>query len=255
MNTAGAVILALVLVLLAAGVGWVIFTRIRASQLGLPPPPWKSYIPFLDRSPSTYRGPSPAPGGILGWLGDKLRLARHPRNARTATGAYEGPSYNAGYAGGGGGGGGGGSRGGFAQMEDDDPWDSRVGGYNPYEEERELGLAPPGGGGGGGGEGYAMNLAVAPGESAAVLSAQGGGRGQQVEEEEHTRGRTRSRSPGPAATAAAAPRVDPFGDAAEPSNLSLRGVSPRPMEDHASFAARKAGRRSEDRKSMFREEV
>jgi hypothetical protein len=35
MNTAGAVVLALVLLLLAAGVGWVIFTRIRASQLGV----------------------------------------------------------------------------------------------------------------------------------------------------------------------------------------------------------------------------
>ncbi|KAK3293984.1 uncharacterized protein B0H64DRAFT_177366 [Chaetomium fimeti] len=265
MNTAGAVILALVLVLLAAGVGWIIFTRIRASQLGLPPPPWKSYIPFLDRTPAPYAGPSPAPSGILGWLGDKLRLTRHPRNARTATGAYEGPSpsgpgsYNAGYSGGGGGGagggagGGGGSRGGFGHMEDDDPWDSRVGGYNPYEEERELGLVPPGGGGGGGrggggGEGYAMNLAVTPGGSTVLPTP-----GSEREEEEVTRGRPRSRSPGPSATAAAA-RADPFGDAAEPSNLSLRGVSPRPMDDGSSFAARKA-RREEDRKSMFREEV
>lgn len=37
MNTAGAVVLALVLLLLAAGVGWVIFTRVRASQLGVCP--------------------------------------------------------------------------------------------------------------------------------------------------------------------------------------------------------------------------
>jgi hypothetical protein len=95
-----------------------------------------------------------------------------------------------------------------------------------------------------------MNLAVAP----------GGGSGERGGEEER-RGRPRSRSPGPGSSAAGAgagagvPRVDPFGDAAEPSNLSLRGVSPRPMEDGASFAARKAARREDDRKSMFREEV
>jgi hypothetical protein len=35
MNTGGAVVLAIVLLLLAAAVGWVIFTRVRASQLGL----------------------------------------------------------------------------------------------------------------------------------------------------------------------------------------------------------------------------
>ena len=35
MNTAGAVVLALVLLLLAAGVGWVIFTRVRAARLGV----------------------------------------------------------------------------------------------------------------------------------------------------------------------------------------------------------------------------
>ena len=92
-----------------------------------------------------------------------------------------------------------------------------------------------------------MNLAVAPGA--------GGERGG----EEERRGRPRSRSPGPGSSAAGAagagvPRVDPFGDGAEPSNLSLRGVSPRPMDDGASFAARKA-RREDDRKSMFREEV
>ncbi|KAH6632693.1 hypothetical protein F5144DRAFT_651071 [Chaetomium tenue] len=251
MNTAGAVVLAIVLLLLAAGVGWVIFTRVRASQLGLPPPPLKSYIPFLNRSPTPYTGPSPRSGGIMGWFS---RAGGGGRNARTAAGAYEGPSpsgsgsYNAGYGhAGGSGGGGGGGRG----FEEDDPWDSRVGGYNPYEEERELGLVPPGGGGGGsgGGEGYAMNLAVAPGGMPAAGGGGGGG-------EEERRGRPRSRSPGPGTSAAAAaPARDPFGDGAEPSNLSLRGVSPRPMDDGASFAARKAAKREEDRRSMFREEV
>ena len=35
MDTGGAVVLAIVLLLLAAAVGWVIFTRVRASQLGV----------------------------------------------------------------------------------------------------------------------------------------------------------------------------------------------------------------------------
>ncbi|KAK4142408.1 uncharacterized protein C8A04DRAFT_30037 [Dichotomopilus funicola] len=273
MNTAGAVILAIVLLLLTAGVGWIIFTRIRASRLGLPSPPWKSYFPCLPSSSSpSYGGPSPAPGGFVGWVSDKLRSIGRPRNTRTAAGAYEGggsSSYNAGYSGGGNNHGGSRGQGHSEYPEDDDPWDSRVGGYNPYEEERELGVVPPasGMGGPGGyvreyrpdGEGYQMNLAVAPGEQA------GGSRGLQ-EEEEQTRGRPRSRSPGHSGAAAAQAQAqsqahqpagrNPFDDEAEPSNLSLRGVSPRPMDgggDRASFAARKAA--AEDRRSMFREEV
>ncbi|KAK4236649.1 hypothetical protein C8A03DRAFT_16728 [Achaetomium macrosporum] len=236
MNTAGAVVLAIVLLLLAAGVAWVIFTRVRASRLGLPPPPLKSYIPFLKSSSSSasYGAPSPAPGGLIGWINDRIRLMRY-RNTRTAAGAYEGSSpYNAGYS----------STAnararGFQHLDPDDAWDTRVGGYNPYEEERELGLVPhpPAGGGGGlglghderpDGEGYQMNLPVEP--------------------EEERRGRTRSRSPAPAQ----AGKVNPFDDDAESTNLSLRGVSPRPVDGRASFAARKA---ADDRKSIFREDV
>lgn len=183
-----------------------------------------------------------------------------PRNTRTAAGAYEGggsSSYNAGYSGGNNNSG---SRG-HDYPEDDDPWDSRVGGHNPYEEERELGVVPPPGGVGGpggyireyrpDGEGYQMNLAVAPPGSGGA-HVQGG----RVEEEQ-TRGRPRSRSPGHEAVQAQAQPAgrNPFDDEAEPSNLSMRGVSPRPMDggDRASFAARKAA--AEDRRSMFREEV
>jgi hypothetical protein len=35
MNTAGAVVLAIVLLLIAAGAGWIIFTRVRAARLGV----------------------------------------------------------------------------------------------------------------------------------------------------------------------------------------------------------------------------
>ncbi|KXX76332.1 hypothetical protein MMYC01_206252 [Madurella mycetomatis] len=226
MNIAGIVVLVLVVVAIAGAIWWIIFTRMRAQRLGLPPPGLTSYIPFL-KSSSSYEGPSPAPGGIVGWINDRIRLLRHGRNTRTAAGAYEGQSYNAGYTSTGG------ARGrGFDQ--DDDAWDSRVGhgpdGYNPYEEERELGLVPPQGQQG---DGYQMNLAVGP-----------------AEQGEETRGRTRSRSPAPAPPPAR--KGNPFDDDAEPSNISLRGVSPRPMDN--SFAARKA-RGDEDRRSVFREEV
>lgn len=165
------------------------------------------------------------------------------RNNRTAAGAYEGPSapYNAGYASTTAG-----HRGGGFDNEDD-AWDTRVGGYNPYEEERELGLVPPHQGPGAvlDGEGYRMNLAVTP-----AASGVGSGHGGAGHDEEEGRGRTRSRSPGPAPA-----RGNPFDDEAELSNMSLRGVSPRPMEAETSFAARKAHKRDDDRRSIFREDV
>ena len=80
------------------------------------------------------------------------------------------------------------------------------------------------------------------------------------EHDEEERGRPRSRSPvtgagvGADAGAAAGPAKNPFGDEAEPSNISMRGVSPRPM-DGASFAGRKAAKGEDDRRSLFREEV
>ncbi|KAL2121519.1 hypothetical protein VTJ04DRAFT_5546 [Mycothermus thermophilus] len=236
MNTAGAIVLAIVLALLVAAAAWIIFTRVRASRLGLPPPSWKSYIPFFGSS-SSYSGPRPAPGGLIGWFNDRIRSLR---NRRTAAGAYEGTSYNAGYSS---------TRRGFEHL-DDDPWDSRVGGYNPYEEERELGLAPPSGHGGPGaggspyvpqGDGYQMNE-----PEPAVENGLAGGA-------EPERGRPRSRSPGPAPPGAR--QGNPFDDAAEPSNIGLRGVSPRPITDQdKSFAARKA-RGEDDRRSIFREEM
>ena len=59
MNTAGAVVLALVLLLLAAGVGWVIFTRVRAARLGVCITP----LPFHTSKQSTNhrRHSSPRP--------------------------------------------------------------------------------------------------------------------------------------------------------------------------------------------------
>ncbi|CAP67259.1 uncharacterized protein PODANS_1_22680 [Podospora anserina S mat+] len=233
MHPAGIAILVIILLLIAAGVGWIVLSRIRAQRLGLPPPPLSSYIPFLASSSSSSYGPTPAPGGIKGWFNDKLRQIKQARNTRTAAGAYEGSSsYNAGYSGGGGQG--------FRSL-DDSAWDARVGDYNPYEEERELGLRLPPPGAATGGEGYQMNVPRDP------------------EEQEERRGRSTQREPQPQL------KPNPFGDDAEPSNISLRGVSPRPMAVDTSFAARKQqqgqqGRQQEDnspteRRSIFRENM
>ncbi|KAK3390202.1 hypothetical protein B0H63DRAFT_519434 [Podospora didyma] len=245
MHPAGVAVLVIVLLLLAAGVGWIVFARIRAQRLGLPPPPITSYIPFLKKSSSSspYGPPQPAPGGIVGWFNDKIRLFKN-RNARTATGAYEG------QPGGGGNAARSGGRRGFGALDPDEAWDTRVGGhhdggdgYDGYYEEQELGLAPQhhsnaGGdtsyrGGAAAGDGYQMNLAV-----------------------DEERGRPRGRSPGLAPGGSR----NPFDDDAEPSNISMRGVSPRPIDTRVAAAgAGKKPAKDEDspteRKSVFREDV
>ncbi|KAK3353610.1 hypothetical protein B0T25DRAFT_217802 [Lasiosphaeria hispida] len=253
MNTAGVVFLVLFLLLVAAGVGWVFFTRIRAQRLGLPPPALTSYIPFLKSSSSAspYGPPQPAPGGIVGWINDRIRMFKN-RNNRTAAGAYEG----AGSTGAGATAGGRASHRGFGPLDPDEAWDSRVGheadgygGPGGYYEEQELGLATPHHGGdtsyGGGGGSYQMNLAATP---AAAPTGYGA-------DEDDRRGRPRSRSPG-----LVAPRgqQNPFDDHAEPSNLSLRGVSPRPIDTVAAKGQQGAGKDDDsptERRSIFRENV
>ncbi|KAH9883246.1 hypothetical protein F4778DRAFT_767423 [Xylariomycetidae sp. FL2044] len=209
---------------------------LRARRLGLPAPPLSSYNPFSrsgsSSSTSAYGTPRPRSGGIGGWFSARLSALRNPRSA---TGAYEQTS-----GGGRAGGGGAGGRRGFGPLDPDEAWDARVGheaDYGAgagYYEEQELGYTSTtrgrAGGGGGhdannnafAGSGYAMNLAVGDEE----------------------RGRSASR--GGADSLDVVPprsRPNPFDDDAEPSNLSLRGVSPRPMVDTAAAAAsaKKAG--------------
>ncbi|KAK1752092.1 hypothetical protein QBC47DRAFT_405293 [Echria macrotheca] len=234
MHPAGVAILVIILLVLAGGGGWIIFTRIRAQRLGLPAPPLSSYIPFV-KSSSPYGPPQPAPGGVVGWINDRIRAFKN-RNNRTAAGAYEGPS---------GGGPAPGARGarGFGPLDPDEAWDSRVGheaddpysgGY--YEERVELGLGPGAakrnnlGTAYENGSSYQMNLATTPGEG--------------------DRGRQRSRSPA----------GNPFADSAEPSNLSMRGVSPRPIETGTGTTGGLGKGKKEDespteRRSMFRENM
>lgn len=147
------------------------------------------------------------------------------RNSRSSAGAYEQPLQ------------GGAGRRGFGPLDPDEAWDSRVGHeadtYGPYGgyEEQELGGAGSSYSGAagvhGGADTYDMNL---PGGSG---PAAGDNRGRQLG------GR------------------NPFEDDADPSNISMRGVSPRPLDTGAAGAQRGAPQAESptERRSMFRENV
>jgi hypothetical protein len=208
----------------------------------LPPPSLAAYNPF-HKQEQTYGPPRPAPGGVVGWFNDRLRAFKN-RNNRTATGAYEGHSTSGAR---------GGARG-FGPLDPDEAWDSRVGneadtygpgGYYEEQELRDTNTAYGGAGGGLTGNTYNMNLAATPGMPPAGF---GGG---DVE-----RGRTLNRSPGLGAPSGR----NPFDDDAEPSNISLRGVSPRPID--TSSANKGKGKEQQgdensptERKSIFRENM
>jgi hypothetical protein len=181
------------------------------------------------------------------------------RNNRTAAGAYEEPLQgNQGARPG---------RRGFGPLDPDEAWDTHVGteadayGAGGYYEEQELGVAPRHTGGGGshlgddtsyGGGSYAMNLAATP--RSAVPEEYGG-----ADEGGHTpRGRTASRE-GLAAPGGGSSK-NPFDDDADPSNVSMRGVSPRPIDTSAATAAGAGGQAKDgdsptSRKSVFRENM
>ncbi|KAF5534730.1 3-phytase A [Fusarium mexicanum] len=221
-STAGGIVIAIIVLLVAGAVGWVIFTQLRARRLGLPPPSLASYLPW-HKEDSGY-GIQPAPSGIAGWFNDKIRKFKN-RNNRSAAGAYEQS---------------GGARGrrGFGPLDPDEAWDSRVGNeadqYGYYEEDvggrsRDTGY----------GGGYNMNLAATPGLS--------GGRGF---DEEEDRGRRASRSPasGPGGR-------NPFDDDA---GSSLRGVSPRPIDTGVAKPKNRSGSAESsptERRSVFRENM
>ncbi|OAA39850.1 acid phosphatase-like protein [Beauveria brongniartii RCEF 3172] len=225
-SVAGGIIITIVVLAVAAAVGWIVFTQYRARRLGLPTPSLSSYLPWNKRD-NPYGPPQPAPGGVSGWFNDQVRKFKN-RNNRSAAGAYEPSNRGANPAG---------PRGAHRALDPDEAWDTRVGNeadnYGYYEEE----LTARGGGGGGGrrtsteyhgGSSYNMNLAATP----------------KREREEHDvdleRGRQPSRSPG------GGPRGNnPFDD---DHAESLRGVSPRPM-DHG----QKSG--SPSRHSVFKENV
>lgn len=198
-----------------------------------------SYIPFRKSDPPpSYGPPRPAPSGIVGWFNDKVTSFKN-RNNRSAAGAYEQPS------------GGGAPRRGFGPLDPDEAWDARVGHeaetYGPYGnyEEQELGYR--GGGGaaaGGGGSSYNMNLAATPG----------------VHDEPRGRSLSRAGDDDLGLNVPKAGSRNPFEDDAEPSNISMRGVSPRPIIETGSQQQQQqqhkdSGESPTERRSIFRENV
>jgi len=224
------------------------YTQYRARRLGLPAP---SILPFSrqSRNAGTYTAPAPAPGGIQGWITSKISALR---NTRTAGGAYESTGYRSTTSGAGGRGR---DRRGFGALDPDEAWDTRVGneadyGVGGYYEEQELGLQDPASGPyHGGGYGVSNNIGVG-----GIEEGRGRSRSRQRElddryDEEMHGGQNQKR--------------DPFGEQAERSDMSLRGVSPRPMLDTAGAqhkSQRSLGAHSTDdspteRRSAFREQM
>jgi hypothetical protein len=243
--------IALVVIAVILIVGWVAYIHWRAHRLGLPPPTFSSYSPF-SRTQSPYTGTLPAHGGLIGWVNDKIRAFKN-RNSRGTGGAYEEPlSSNVR---------GRGANRGFGPLDPDDAWDTRVGteadAYGPAGlfEEQELGL-----------------------RHGAESSYEGGGLTSQEAGSDYgeERGRSRSREPkfysggqarlnweydeGMGATGKR-PVSNPFDDdQAEPSNVSLRGISPRPIDtseptkEGTPKSSEAAGSPTE-RRSIFREDM
>ena len=237
----------LFLLLVIGAVGYIFFTQYRARQQGLPPPPLKSYIPFLKTSgtQSATNYPTPRSSGPIDWVKDQLDKLR---NGRTARGAYE-ETGGTGLATGGQGPANPRSRG---RGVEDDAWDDQLGvenGYAVYNEEAELGLAPTPGlqsESYGGGSGYmGAGVTSPPAYSGAA-----------------ERGRSKSREPMPAPMGNESHLGDnqnPFGDQHEAR--SLRGVSPRPEVDMKVHVKGKSSLDQPEnssptsRRSMFREDV
>ena len=241
-------LLLLLLVILPVG-GWVAFTRWRAHQAGLPPPPLSAYNPFKRSLANTSfsAGATRSRGGVVNWVQDKFRSLRNPR---ASGGAYE--SERA-------------PRTGFGPLDPDGAWDTRLGaeadayGRVGDYEEQELGLHPPAPGAYGG-SGYGAPSTTLP----------------QYRSEDIGRGRSKSREPEAYIGGSQRGldqrydeemgRVNPFGDTAERSSLknSLRDVSPRPVEVDGTSGPKRHAKKDSDgttgespteRKSMFRENM
>jgi hypothetical protein len=244
-GTAGVIILILIFSVIIVISSWIIFVHLRARRLGLPQPTLSSYNPFAHSS-SSY-GVRPAPGGIVGWVNDKIRTFKN-RNNRVAGGAYEEPlsSNVRGRA----------ANRGFGPLDPDEAWDARVGteadAYGPggYYEEQELGLTHNED------TSYAQERGRArsrePGLPEPYIGGSKGGLDRRYDEE---------MGMGGTGAAAKRPMQNPFDDdAAEPSAVSLRGVSPRPMDAAGGTGKGHAKKDSTgdsptERRSMFQENM
>ncbi len=264
-SVAGGIIIAIVVLAVAAAVGWIVFTHYRARRLGVSTGPFslatmqlvvRSCIlggfPLVARPPAwvlsliaklTPQLPAPSLSSYLPWkkrdnpygppqpaaggvVGWFNDQVRKFKNRNNRSAAGAYEPSNRGAAPGG-------PRGAHRALDPDEAWDTRVGteadNYGYYEEE----LTARGGRPSTeyhGGSSYNMNLAATP------------GREHNSDDLDLERGRQTSRSPG---GVGGAHGHNPFDD--EHAD-SLRGVSPRPI-DHRS----KQG--SPSRHSVFKENV
>ncbi|KAK8164994.1 hypothetical protein IWX90DRAFT_484643 [Phyllosticta citrichinensis] len=272
MSGIGVFFLVVILLIGATFAGYTVWVRLRAKRLGLPPPSLNPFARESSRSSVAASAlPAPAPGGIVGWVNDKMAALKNRRNRRGdpareryAAGAYEEAGVGGGAGapapgpGSGGFGGESTARGGARGLDPDEAWDTRVG-NEAYYEEQELGLHEPtaysGAGytmaGEYGGNAYAAQSRVDLGDSGYGGGAVERGRSRSRELDDRYGGEELGRT-----TTAGS---DPFGDTAERSDMGLRGVSPRPID--TSVGGRNQPQQASgdsaasERRSMFREDV
>ncbi|KAL9109959.1 MAG: hypothetical protein Q9227_005482 [Pyrenula ochraceoflavens] len=238
MNGWGAFFLVLFLIVVFGALGYVGWTQYRARSAGLPPPSWKSYIPFLKSDSGSSNYPSPRSAGPIEWIKDKIAQMQRKR---TAAGAYEGAggleAGNTAYAGAGRR-----SRG----VDPDEAWDTRVGNeadmYAAPYEEQELETQPYGGAG----HEYGGSSLPAYGDGERGRSRSRDG-DMEIRYEQETGGRQQHLG------------ENPFGDQHEAA--SMRDVSPRPHIDTQGIdQGHSKGKGSHDdspteRRSVFREGI
>lgn len=235
MNGGWVFLIILILAVVGGYGGWVAWSRIRASRLGLPAPSLNPFNRSGGDGSANY--PGPAPTGIKGWIDAQIYKFKN-RNNRTAYGAYEESSggYNSARG-----------RGAGHRLDPDEAWDARVG-NEAYHEEQELGLHEPA---------HARLQSTNPYETHPYGAPSPGF----VEPE---RGRSRTRDYDERSDGGLGSRQNPFGD---DNAASLRGVSPRPLDQHVdtsyggahSAQHKKKGSAdnspTESRRSVFHEEM
>lgn len=199
--------------------GWAIFLIIALILFLVSGASFFLYVRQRNRTLSS-NYPAPAPGGIVGWVNDKL--ANLKRGRFTSGTGYET------------------ARGGDAAqraraLDPDEAWDANVG-SEAYYEEQELGL-------------HAQPTAY----SGAGYGARSPGLGAQGGEGERELERTYEEESGGGAPAGR----NPFGD---DNATSLRSVGPRPLDLGAAQRAKSGSGSPEssptaERRSVFREDV
>ncbi|KAF8473191.1 hypothetical protein BDZ91DRAFT_789978 [Kalaharituber pfeilii] len=216
MSPVGVAMLVLFLLLLVAGVSYVVYTQLRARRLGLPTPGWRSYVPFMNNSGSRSR---PATGP-LGWM--KSKLPGGSGGGGTLIGGptgYTGASERSRRTH---------TQFGQLRQEDDEAWDAR--GYNEVQDYDDTELQQSRG------RNYAGEYSAGTGYGNSGL----GPRGHELDDDgEPPRGRSRSREP-------------PYQNQPKPQQQKF---NPRGSMDSFTGVSVRGGRGSieGERRSVFRE--